>query len=135
MATVNLTVAIQAVGGPQVNLTRSVPIEAYDKIEIEVPPGGAAAPFVTVEIQPGAAAKVVMLSIQSTILGAELTYVASDGASDSVAVTLDQPQVYVGNSVSLFKIAPKLLKFKNTHAAADPSKTAVVEIFVGRKAL
>jgi hypothetical protein len=135
MATVNLTIGIQAVAGPQLNVVRPLEVQAYDKVEVTVNPGGAAAAETSIDIQPSGAGKVVFLAINSTVLGAEIVYKASDGAADSDAVQLTTPQLYLGNSISLLGVAPKLLKIKNTFPANDSTKKATVEIFVGRQAV
>src|SRR5262245_50246278 len=136
MATVNLTLGIQAVAGPQMTFARSIEVEAYDKIEIKLDPGGNAAPEVPVEIQPGAATKVALLAIQSSVLGKEIVYRANGGGNNnSDPVALDQPQIFVGDAIALFGVDPIVLKFKNKFPAGDPTKKATIEIFVGRQAL
>ena len=61
-------------------------------------------------------------------------YRLNDGATDSDPVQLDQPQVFVGNAIALFGVAPRTLKVKNTFPAADATKKAQIEVFVGRRA-
>ena len=135
MTTVNLALSIQVVGGPQLAVSTTKSVEAYDKTEVVIDPGGASAVEKLVYIQPGSAAQVSLLLIKSDLYGPEITYKASDGTTDSDAITLDEPQVMLGSgSVSLLGVAPKILKFKNTHPAGDAGKKATIEILVGRDA-
>ena len=135
MATVNLTIGIQAVAGPQLNVARPLEVQAYDKVEVVLAPGGANAAETSIDIQPSGAGKLVFLALTSSVLGAEIVYKASDGATDSDPVQLTTPQLYLGNSVSLLKVAPKVLKIKNTFPANDNTKKATIEVFVGRQAV
>jgi hypothetical protein len=134
MATVTLSVSIQASGGPQISASRPIAVEAYDKIEIKLDPGGNAASEVSVQLQPSAADKVSILALSSSLYGKEITYKISDGATDSVEVELDQPQLLTGGSVKFLGTAPKIIKFKNKFPQADATKKAQIEIFVGRQA-
>lgn len=135
MTTVNLALSIQVVGGPQLAVSKAKSIEAYDKTDVVIDPGGAAAPEKTVDIQPSSAAQVSLIVIKSNLYGPEITYKASDGTTDSAAITLDEPQIMLGSgAVGLLGVAPKILKFKNTHPAGDAGKKATIEILVGRDA-
>jgi len=134
MATVNVTLAIQAQGGPQMSVSRPLEVQAYDRVAVTVDPGGAGASEVAVDIQPSGADRVSILAIQSSLYGKEIVYRLSDGTTDSDPVQLDQPQVFVGNAVALFGVAPRTLKVKNTFPAADATKKAQIEVFVGRRA-
>ncbi|QZZ18797.1 hypothetical protein J5X98_15170 [Leptothermofonsia sichuanensis E412] len=134
MATVNVTLNVQIVGGPQVLITRAKSVEAYDKIEVTVEPG---AVNQVVEIQPGAASRVNFLLIKSTLYSQDdparrLTYIVSDGTTDSGAIALDEPHFYLGRgAVSVFQRDPIILKFSSTYAA-NPANRATIEILVGR---
>lgn len=135
MTTVNLAVSIQVVGGPQLAVSTTKSVEAYDKTGVVIDPGGAAAVEKEVYIQPGDAAQVSLIVITSSLYGPEITYVASDGTDDSDPIVLDEPQIMLGSgAVGLLGVAPKILKFKNEHPAGDASKKAAIEILVGRDA-
>lgn len=135
MTTVNLALSIQVVGGPQLAVSTTKSVEAYDKTDVIIEPGGAAAVEKEVYIQPGDAAQVSLIVIKSNLYGPELTYVASDGTDDSDPIVLDEPQIMLGSgAVGLLGVAPKILKFKNKHAAGDAAKKASIEILVGRDA-
>src|SRR4249920_1901879 len=127
-------VSVQVPNGPQMALTGTQAAEAYDKIELTIEPGGTGAPEVTIEIQPAAAAAVVLMLIKSSIYGADLTYKLSDGTTDSAAVALDSPLFLLGSGIALCGVAPKVLKIKNAFAAGDATKNAALEILVGRDA-
>jgi len=63
MATINLALNVQVVGGPTVLISKSKSVQAYDKIEVAIEPGSEK----SVEIQPGAADKVSFLLIKSSV--------------------------------------------------------------------
>ncbi len=135
MTTVNLAVSIQVVGGPQVAISKTKTIEAYDRTEVVIEPGGAGATEKRVDIQPSSAAQVSLIVIKSDLYGPEITFKASDGTTDSAAIVLDEPQIMLGSgAVGLLGVAPKILKFKNTHPTGDASKKATIDILVGRDA-
>ena len=60
MATVNVALNVQVVGGPQVPISTTKVVEAYDKIEVSIDPG---AVNKVVEIQPGTANRISLLLI------------------------------------------------------------------------
>lgn len=130
MTTINWSLNLQVIGGMQIPVSGSKPVEAYDKIEVVINPDSTEK---SVEIQPGSADQVNLLLIKSNLYGPNITYKASDGTNDSVSITLDDPQIFLGSgAVSLLTVAPKILKFKNNHTEQD--KKAFIEILVGRDA-
>jgi|GEM_PF-639666 len=135
MATINLALNVQVVGGPKVLISKSKSVEAYDKIEVVIEPVGAVGMAKTVEIQPGGENQVSFLLINSSLYGPELTYVVNDGISDSASITLDEPHLYLGTgAVSLLgSDGPKTIAFTNTHPV-DSEQPAAIEILVGRDA-
>jgi hypothetical protein len=130
MATLNYSIGIQVANGPQIAVTRSREIEAFDKLDVPLDPGT----DVVVDLQPGAAAKVMMLLIKPSTAAKELTVKVSDGSTDSPELTLEEPQLFVGDSLKLFGVDPTSLKLKNAFPANDATKKATIEIFVARKA-
>ena len=139
MATINLALNVQVVGGPTVLISKSKSVQAYDKIEVVIEAGSNEK---SVEVQPGAADDVSFLLIKSSVYSSKqslLTYRVSDGTSDfpdstepaKPAIALDEPHLYFGlGAVSAFGLAPKILKF--TNSTATP---AAIEILVGRDAI
>jgi hypothetical protein len=134
MATVNVTLNVQVVGGPQSIISRAKSVEAYDKIEITVEPGVVNQ---IVEIQPGTASQVSFLLIKSNLYSQDdaakkLTYIVNDRSTDSNPVELDEPHLFLGKgAVSVFGLAPIILKFSSTYPVA-PANKAAIEILVGR---
>lgn len=129
MAKVSWSTSIQTAGGPTVSVVQDpVDAEATDRVEISVAPGDVDK---VVNLQPGPASGVLLLSIKSNNYGngTDISYLVSDGATDSAKVTLSGPQVFSGGSVGLFTVDPKILKFSNAGASA-----ADIEIFVARDA-
>ncbi|MBI1395868.1 MAG: hypothetical protein GC151_07795 [Betaproteobacteria bacterium] len=135
MASVTYGMSVQVSGGPQVSVTRSATVEAYEKVDVTVDPGGAGASAVTVDLQPGPAAQMRLMLIKSSLYGPELTLVASDGTTDSDEIALTEPQFFLGGAFVLFGgVDPTQLKLRNTHTAGDATKKASIEILVARDA-
>jgi hypothetical protein len=140
MPQLTYSVTVQIPNGPTIAETRPVSVEAYDKIELDLPPAGAAAAAVKVNLQPVDAASVSVLVVKSSIYDPSIKCTLNDGAgdapaNDSAEIALDAPIVLLGSSLLLTKIAaPKVLKLKNTFAADQPAKKAVIEVLVARKA-
>ncbi len=147
MASLNLTLNAQVVGGPQVSASRTKQIEAYDKVDVVVGPDT----DVEVSIQPGEADQVGFLLIKSSLYSSptddsqKLTYVVSDGTdggptfpSGADGLDLNDPHIYIGGALAVFGLAPRILRFSNTYPvdATNPAlNRAVVEILVGRNAI
>ena len=130
MTTVTWTLTVQVSGGPVLAVSKTLEVEAYDKIDIAVDPAAEH----EVELQPGGANQVSLLLIRSDLYDPKLSFKAVDDSGESAAVVLDQPQLYSGGAVKLFGKDPHRLKIKNEFPAGDPSKRATVEILVGRDA-
>ena len=108
----NLT--IRAEGGPQLNASATMPVEAYDKISVSVPKGGA-------DFKVGLGAGAVALVIVPAKLSDKLKYKV--GAN---SIKLDQPTFLFGDAVALAG-NPTELVFKNEDAEDAP-----VQILTGR---
>jgi hypothetical protein len=140
MTTVTFSANVQVAGGPQLGFNRSIEVEAYDRIDVTLEPQGSTAPVaVDVQIQPSLADKVLILALTSTLFDPDIVYQISDGtaAGHSADTPLDQPQVFAGGAIKLLGFAPKIIKLTNKISIPvppDPTKTARVTIFVGRKA-
>ncbi len=128
MAKMNWNVNIQITGVPGFTAsTAAQPVEATDRVEVVINPGDTDK---VVDIQPSDASEIQLILIKSSSYGADFSFMASDGSTDSTAVTLDAPQLFTAGSVVLFGIAPRQLKFSNTSS----DQIANVEIFVARDA-
>lgn len=135
MATINLAVNVEIVGGPLLSIARSRTVEAYDRIEVTLDPVGAGGAEKSIDIQPGTATQVCLIVIKSNLYGAELSYKASDGVTDTASITLDEPQVWSGTgAIGALGVAPKTLKVKNAFPVGDATKKVTLEILVGRDA-
>ena len=125
----NLNVIVA--GGPKTSVSRSVEVDAYDKIEVTVPKkGDPGADAKKVSVQPSGAGKVKFLLITSTLYDEKLTYKV-DGGNE---IKLDAPQLFTGAGlVGLLNNTQKEFVFKND---VDPPKAApaAIQILVGRSA-
>jgi hypothetical protein len=134
MPEVKMSVSLKVAGGPALAVNFAENVEAYDVIEVTVPP---ATPELEVQLQPAAASRVNLMLVQSDRYGPEITYMASDGAADSDPVTLHGPQLFGRGVLSLFGLDVLTLKFGNAHpapAAGAAPLAARIQIVVGRDA-
>jgi hypothetical protein len=136
MATINLALSVQVVGGPQALISQPISVEAYDKIEVTVKPGDT----LNVSVQPGDMGQVNFLLIKSSLADENLNYVVNDGGDKkfpaSGSIKLDRGfHLYLGTGgVSVFGIPPNAIEFTNDYPAGTPNKDAAIEILVGRDA-
>ena len=127
MTQLKMTMAIAVAGGPTWSINRTEDGEADDVVSVAIPAG---ATDTEVQVQPGESAQIIVLAIQSSIYGDDITYKASDGTTDSDELTLHGPQRFGRGVTSLFGLDVKTLKFSN--ALADV--TATIQVLVGRDA-
>ncbi len=112
--------------GPVFAVSRTLAVDAYDKIDVAVPDSAA---DLEVEIQPGAAGQVRFLLVTASQYGAGLSYKVNSNASPAVH-TLDEPHVLIGaGSVGMLDPAPSRLFLSNSLGSE-----AQVQILVGRDA-
>jgi hypothetical protein len=112
-------------GGPSTSSSQSIPIEAYDEIEVELADGDTDE---EIEVQPGGAGQVRFLQITASAYGANLSYKVNGAANPSHM--LDRPLMLAGDgAVGLLGAAPASLFFTNTLGAS-----ATVQVLVGRNA-
>lgn len=127
---------VEVAGGPKFSAIRSIPVDAYDKVDALVPEKKAAGPgTATVNVQPGGEGKVQFLLITSSVYDDKLTYKVDGGKE----VKLDEPQLLVGDGVvSLLNTTQKEFVFRNDVGVVDdednPPKPATIQILAGRLA-
>lgn len=122
---IKLTLSVQVAGGPKIVAAKTLEVEAYEKITLEVPNDSI---DVQVELQPGGVGEVKLIMITSDTYGDQLTY-SADGGTPSIA--LDQPHLFIGaGGVGVLgSPSPETLIFNNAL-----SSSAKIEILVGRDA-
>jgi hypothetical protein len=113
------SVMVKAVDGPQVAVSGTMPVEAYDKIGVTVDAGATQ----QVDLSPGGAADVTALVISPAAPDVLLTYDAN-----GTDIALDAPHVLLGGAVALVG-DPSSLTFTNGTAT-----DADITILVGRDA-
>jgi hypothetical protein len=117
-----LTVSVA--GGPSQSVSRTIPVEAYDRVTVELPD---AAPETTVEIGTGTG-ELLFLLVTSSAYGVGLSYKIN--ATGNPPHALDGPLQLAGSgAVGLLGSPPTSLLFTNTLGTS-----ATVEILVGRDA-
>lgn len=121
--TIVLTISAIVGAGPKLKESRTLAVDAYDKISVDVPDQAKLA----VELQPGGGGSIQLLLVKSSVYGADLKYTVNSDTTDRV---LDQPHVLIGTgSVGLFGMEPKKLTFDN-----KTGQDAQIEILIGRDA-
>lgn len=120
------TASVQVIGGPGISTSRTIEVEAYDSIKVEVETTDVDK---EVEVQPSATAgQVKLLVLTADRYSPDLTYKVND--TTNPAVPLDEPQFLAGaRAVGFLDPAPVGLFF--TNASAEPVS---VQILVGRDA-
>jgi hypothetical protein len=122
---VNLSMIVSVASGPSISVSKTVTVEAYDKIDVAVAAGDTDK---VVEVQPGASSQVQLLMIKASEYGTDLSYKVHDAAA--TAIVLDQDQLYSGQGqVGLLGTQIDKLLFTNNLA-----KSVTIEILVGRDA-
>ena len=79
--TIIFTVAAEVASGPTLKESRTLSVDAYDKLSVTVPDGTS---NLDVELQPGGAGSVRLLIIKSSQYGDGLKYTVNNGATDYV---------------------------------------------------
>lgn len=125
-----LTVNIMVPNGPKIDFSRTLKVEAYDKIEVTIPSG---AQGKQIELQPSAVAdQVQFLLVYSDWYGNEISYRINSNTGSSFV--LDEPHLLTGKgAVSMLDPTPKILFFSNTTSGAD-ARDVKVQVLVGRDA-
>lgn len=124
--TIVLTIGAEVASGPTLKESRSLVLDAYDKISVTVPDGTS---NMEVQLQPGAAGSTRLLIVSSSQYGDALKYTVNTGTTDHV---LDQPHVLIGaGAVGLFGSEPTKFVFDN---ALGAGKDAHIQILIGRDA-
>jgi len=129
---------IQVTGGPRITASRTIDLEAYDKVTLTVPQKAAPTdPDVELSLQPGGVGLAKFLIIIASSYDKKLTYKINQ--SDAPEITLDGPQLFTAEgAVGLLynpplsdasPAPPTTLYFSNTTAAE-----VSVQILVGRDA-
>lgn len=134
MPELRTTLNLAVKGGPVVALGSVDSFEAYDVIEVVVPP---ASTSLVAVLQPAASDKMNLMLIQSDLYGEEIGYTASDGSTDSDDIALYGPHLFTRGMLALFGTDVLQLKFRNDHpapATGEAPKTARVQVLVGRGA-
>ena len=133
MANISWSTSIQVAGGPTISITEGpIAAEATDHIEVSIPASEDEDSVTEVNLQPGPATGIHLLSIKSSHYGdgTNITFKTNDGTGgDSEPINLSGPQFYSGGAIALFEQEPKILKFSNSSTSA-----VQIEIFVARDA-
>lgn len=122
--TILLNATITVANGPKLSLTRSLDVEAYDKLDVTVPDTTTG---MEVQLQPGGSGQVQFMLVTADPYDDDLTYTVNSGTT---AYKLDQPHLLSGaGAVSILDPAPEKLVFDN-----NSGKDARVQILIGRDA-
>ncbi len=124
--TIVLTIGAEVASGPTLKESRTLALDAYDKISVTVPDGTT---NMEVQLQPGGTGSTRLLIIKSSQYGDALKYTVNTGTTDHV---LDEPHVLIGaGAVGLFGSEPTKFVFDN---ALGAGKDAQIQILIGRDA-
>lgn len=115
--------------GPSMNLNRTMEVDAYEKINVNIKNGDTDR---VVELWPSdKVGQVVLLAIVSNWYGDTITYKVNE---DTNIFKLDQPHLLFGNSsVIMLDSKPKQLKFSYVTAPASKLDSVQIQILIGLK--
>ncbi|CAN5908693.1 hypothetical protein BH23GEM7_BH23GEM7_23910 [soil metagenome] len=127
MIRINYQLNVQVAGGPKASYAGSLQVEAYDVINVAVPP---ATDDLEIQLQPGTASEQVTFLMITSDRFADLSYKVNDAAATEV-YALNAPQLLIGSgAVSLLDEVPQPLVISNAHG----TEAANINILVGRDA-
>jgi hypothetical protein len=137
---ISVKLSVQIPSGPMIQTARTVTVDAYEKIDLSLPPGSDK----EVTLPSGLTGKVKLLLIQSSLYNGKtasekITYSIGDTIKDR---TLDEPQIFLGIGAIDALGPPAKLTFKNAYPKTDDTKkppadltetnTALLSILIGR---
>lgn len=130
MAQITVNSDITIPNGPKLGFSRSLAVEAFDKIDVVVAANTADK---EVQLQPGGVGQVQFLLIVADWYGPELSYKVNKASATVRA--LDQPHLFTGSGAVSMLDAAALAKlfFSNSTSGAD-AKDAHVQMLIGRDA-
>jgi hypothetical protein len=120
---INLTMNVSLPGGATINVSDSLDVAAYDRIDEQVPHGGT----VGLNLHPRVAGTLRFLAISSNAYGKELTYQVNEKSGK--ALLLDRPHIFSGPAALLVEDPLHRLYFSN-----GLDQDADISILVGREA-
>jgi hypothetical protein len=122
--TIIIDIAAAVASGPTIKASRTMVVDAYDKLSVTVPTG---ASDLEVDIAPGGAGSVQLLLLTASAYDEALTYRVN---ADATEHALDQPHVLTGaGAVALLDAAASKLTF-----SSGLDSDADVQILIGRDA-
>ena len=127
-AKISWTLNVQVVEGPRMSVSKTVAVQAYDRIEVVILDEASGQ---EVQVQPGGEGQVKFLLVGSDRYGADLSYSVNEAeANPANRIKLDALQLFVGDgAVGLLDTSPETLYFYN-----DLGQAATITVLVGRKA-
>ncbi|RCJ29418.1 hypothetical protein A6770_22055 [Nostoc minutum NIES-26] len=137
MISIDWSLKVQVNGEEEISTSEGNYVEAYQRIEVEIPPGGSEK---VIDLQPSSAAKVSFILIKRATYDSnddKLTYKVSNGdaTKDSKVIVLNGTHIYTKGILSSLFPDPKILKFTNNHPVNDTTKKIPIQILLGRDAL
>ena len=125
---------VEVQGGPKVAESKTVQVEAFDRIEVTVPDSSAVAtPTPTeIDVQPGAAGKIKLLLIRSSAYSDDLVYQVHNTTADERV--LNEALFLVGKG-SLDFLEDGTAPLDKLFVTNTTGQNVVLEIIVGRSAV
>jgi hypothetical protein len=139
---ISVKLSVQIPSGPMIQTARTIAVDAYEKIELPLPPDSGKEVIVT--LPSGLTGKVKLLLIQSSLYNGKaptekITYSIGDKIKER---PLDEPQIFLGIGAINDLGPPATITFKNTYPKTDDTKkppvdltqanTALLSILIGR---
>ncbi len=130
MERINFALTLQVIGGPSLPISGVLEVDAYEKIDVTVPPKvGSTNGTVDVVVSAGALADVKLLAVKASALDGSVFFKTSAAGAADIPIT--GPVTLIGGTAcGLLGTAPDQITFSNSAASE-----AGVTILVGRNAV
>jgi hypothetical protein len=120
MTDVTVRLSVQVPGGPTIQSTRVVAVDAYEQIDVALPPKDSKDATVAIDVL-GVKGKVKLLLVQNSLAGKDggaITWSLGDAVKDR---NLTEPQLFLGSDAidALGLDGAKKITFKNTYPATE----------------
>ena len=123
---------LEVQSGPAVVETKTVQVDAFDRIEVTVPDSSAAPAATEIDVQPGATGKIKLLLIRSTAYGDNLKYKVHANTTDERVLN---DAIFLTGKGSLDLLEDATAPLDKLFVTNTTGRSVVLEVIVGRSAV
>ena len=130
--TIRWKLNVEVQGGPKVLESKTVSVEAFDRIEVTVPDTTTTPTPTEIAIQPGAAGKIKLLLIRSSVYSDDLIYQVHNTTGDEFVLN---DVVFLTGKGNLDFLEDGTAPLDKLFVTNTTGANVVIEIIVGRSAV